>query len=186
VPCGASIMFFHLAALVSVAESMQKPFECAETNTIGTLVVAGRKRPRAKVKRLVLSSSAAPLWLQRWPMPKVETMPPEPKSPRPRLQSSMESLLPTFFGQRPASDCMFALFQRVGPRARIPAVSMPRRRAIFIDRALKNEPLTIYGDGKQTRDFIFVKDIVAANAHFALEFDGDRRFQCRWRKEHYH
>jgi UDP-glucose 4-epimerase len=38
-----------------------------------------------------------------------------------------------------------------------------------VHRALKNEPITIYGDGEQTRDFIFVKDIAAANAYFATE-----------------
>jgi UDP-glucose 4-epimerase len=40
---------------------------------------------------------------------------------------------------------------------------------IFIDRAVKNLPITIYGDGEQTRDFIFVKDIVAANVFFATQ-----------------
>ena len=38
---------------------------------------------------------------------------------------------------------------------------------IFIDKALRNEPLTIYGDGEQTRDFVYVKDVVAANAYLA-------------------
>ena len=40
---------------------------------------------------------------------------------------------------------------------------------IFIDRAMKHLPLTIHGDGEQTRDFIFVKDIAAANAYFATQ-----------------
>jgi UDP-glucose 4-epimerase len=40
---------------------------------------------------------------------------------------------------------------------------------IFIDRAVKQQPITIYGDGEQTRDFIFVKDIVAANVFFATQ-----------------
>jgi UDP-glucose 4-epimerase len=42
---------------------------------------------------------------------------------------------------------------------------------IFIDLALKNEPLIIHGDGEQTRDFVYVKDIVAANAFFATQSD---------------
>ena len=39
---------------------------------------------------------------------------------------------------------------------------------IFVAKALANEPITVFGDGEQTRDFIYVKDVVAANAHFAL------------------
>ena len=42
---------------------------------------------------------------------------------------------------------------------------------IFIDRAVKNEPVTIHGDGEQTRDFIYVKDVAAANAFFATQSD---------------
>jgi UDP-glucose 4-epimerase len=90
---------FHLAALVSVAESMQKPVECAETNTIGTLVVL-EEAARAKVKKLVLSSSAA-IYGDSPVVPKIEEMPPAPKSP--------------YAISKLASDGMPALFQRVRP-----------------------------------------------------------------------
>ena len=70
---------FHLAAMISVAESMQKPVECAETNTVGTLIVL-EEAARAKVKKLVLSSSAA-IYGDSPVVPKIEEMPPEPKSP---------------------------------------------------------------------------------------------------------
>jgi UDP-glucose 4-epimerase len=55
---------FHLAALVSVAESMQKPFECAETNTIGTLVVLEESGPRES-EEAGLEQFCRHLWLQR-------------------------------------------------------------------------------------------------------------------------
>src|SRR5579859_7813921 len=70
---------FHLAAMISVPESMQKPVECNEINTVGTLVVL-EEAARAKVKKLVLSSSAA-IYGDNPVTPKVETMLPEPKSP---------------------------------------------------------------------------------------------------------
>ena len=69
---------FHLAAKTSVPESMQKPIECNELNTTGTLVVL-EEAARAKVKKLVLSSSAA-IYGNNPVTPKVETMVPEPKS----------------------------------------------------------------------------------------------------------
>jgi UDP-glucose 4-epimerase len=53
---------------------------------------------------------------------------------------------------------------RQNPRSQY-AAAVP----IFIDRAVRNEPITIYGDGRQTRDFIYVKDIAAANAFFARQ-----------------
>ena len=54
---------------------------------------------------------------------------------------------------------------------------------IFIERALKNEPIIVFGDGEQTRDFIFVKDIVAANFFFADTNGEDRRVQPCLRQE---
>ena len=54
-------------------------------------------------------------------------------------------------------------------RGRTPRASTPPRCPFSLNRALKHEPLVIYGDGEQTRDFIFVKDIAAANVFFATE-----------------
>src|SRR5690348_17485271 len=70
---------FHLAAMISVPESMQKPVECNEINTTGTLVVL-EEAVRAGVKKLVFSTSAA-IYGDNPVTPKVETMLPEPKSP---------------------------------------------------------------------------------------------------------
>ncbi len=70
---------FHLAAMVGVPESMQKPVECNEINTTGTLVVL-EEAARARVKKLMFSSSAG-IYGDNPVTPKVETMLPEPKSP---------------------------------------------------------------------------------------------------------
>src|SRR5438128_10636497 len=70
---------FHLAAMVSVQESVQKPNECAEINALGTAIVL-EEAARARVKKLIFSSSAA-VYGDYPTIPKIESMPPEPKSP---------------------------------------------------------------------------------------------------------
>src|SRR5204862_5378019 len=70
---------FHLAAMVSVQESMQKSNECAEINTRGTAIVL-EEAARARVKKLIFSSSAA-IYGDNPAIPKIESMPAEPKSP---------------------------------------------------------------------------------------------------------
>src|SRR5215471_6795152 len=70
---------FHLAAMVSVLESMQKPNECAEINTRGTAIVL-EEAAQARVKKLIFSSSAA-IYGDNPTIPKIESMPAEPKSP---------------------------------------------------------------------------------------------------------
>src|SRR6266576_1079128 len=70
---------FHLAAMVSVQESVQKPNECAEINAWGTAIVL-EGGARARVKKLIFSSSAA-IYGDNPTIPKVENMPAEPKSP---------------------------------------------------------------------------------------------------------
>lgn len=156
---------FHLAALVSVAESMQKPVECAETNTVGTLVVL-EEAARAKVKKLVLSSSAA-IYGDSPAVPKIEEMPPAPKSPYAISKLDGEFYCRMFAAEAGLPTVSLRYFNVFGPRQN-PRSAYAAAVPIFIDRALKNEPVTIYGDGEQTRDFIFVKDVAAANAHFAL------------------
>ena len=157
---------FHLAAMISVPESMQKPVECNEINTTGTLVVL-EEAARAGVKKLVFSTSAA-IYGDNPVTPKVETMPPEPKSPYAITKLDGEFYCGMFVREGRLQTACLRYFNVFGPRQDQKsqyAAAVP----IFIDRAVKNEPITIYGDGGQTRDFIYVKDIVAANVFFATQ-----------------
>jgi len=157
---------FHLAAMISVPESMQKPVECNELNTGGTLIVL-EEAVRAKVKKLVLSSSAA-IYGDNPVTPKVETMFPEPKSPYAITKLDGEYYCGMFAREGWLSTTCLRYFNVFGPR-QDPKSQYAAAVPIFIDRAVKGEPITVYGDGEQTRDFIYVKDIVAANAFFATE-----------------
>ena len=155
---------FHLAAMISVPESMQQPIECSELNTTGTLVVL-EEATRAKVKKLVFSSSAA-IYGNNPVTPKVETMPPEPKSPYAITKLDGEFYCKMFTEEGRLPTACLRYFNVFGPR-QDPRSQYAAAVPIFIDRALRHEPVTIHGDGEQTRDFIFVKDIAAANAFFA-------------------
>ena len=157
---------FHLAAMISVPESMQKPVECTEINTIGTLVVL-EEAARAGVKKLVLSSSAA-IYGDNPVTPKLETMLPEPKSPYAITKLDGEYYCRMFTTEGRLQTACLRYFNVFGPR-QDPKSQYAAAVPIFIDRAVKNQPITIYGDGEQTRDFIYVKDIAAANAFFATE-----------------
>jgi UDP-glucose 4-epimerase len=157
---------FHLAAMISVPESMQKPVECNELNTTGTLVVL-EEAVRAGVKKLVLSSSAA-IYGDNPVVPKVETMLPEPKSPYAITKLDGEYYCKIFADQgRLATTCL-RYFNVFGPR-QDPQSQYAAAVPIFIERAVRGQAITIYGDGEQTRDFIYVKDIVAANVFFATQ-----------------
>ncbi len=157
---------FHLAAMISVPESMQKPIECDEINTKGTLVVL-EEAARAKVKKLVLSSSAA-IYGDNPVTPKIETMFPEPKSPYAITKLDGEYYCKMFSDEGRLQTACLRYFNVFGPR-QDPKSQYAAAVPIFIDRAVKHGPITIYGDGEQTRDFIYVKDIAAANAFFATE-----------------
>jgi UDP-glucose 4-epimerase len=156
---------FHLAAMVSVPESMEKPVECNETNTTGTLLVL-EEAARAGVKKLVFSSSAA-IYGNNPAVPKIETMRPEPESPYAITKLDGEFYCRLFAATARLPTVSLRYFNVFGPRQN-PRSAYAAAVPIFMDRALRQEPLLIHGDGSQTRDFIFVKDVVAANVHFAL------------------
>jgi UDP-glucose 4-epimerase len=157
---------FHLAAMISVPESMEKPIECCEINTNGTLVVL-EEAARAKVKKLVLSSSAA-IYGNNPVTPKIETMFPEPKSPYAITKLDGEYYCKMFTEEGRLQTACLRYFNVFGPR-QDPKSQYAAAVPIFIDRALKHEPINIYGDGEQTRDFIQVTDIAAANVFFAMQ-----------------
>ena len=122
---------------------------------------------RAKVKKVVLSSSAA-IYGDNPVTPKVETMLPEPKSPYAITKLDGEYYCKMFADEGRVPTACLRYFNVFGPR-QDPKSQYAAAVPIFIDRAVKNEPITIFGDGEQTRDFVFVKDIVAANVFFATQ-----------------
>ena len=157
---------FHLAAMISVPESMSKPVECNEINALGTLIVL-EEAATAGVKKLVLSSSAA-IYGDNPVVPKRETMLPEPKSPYAVTKLDGEFYCKLFADEGRLQTASLRYFNVFGPR-QDPNSQYAAAVPIFIDRAVKKLPITIYGDGEQTRDFVYVKDIVAANAFFATQ-----------------
>jgi len=157
---------FHLAAMISVPESMAKPIECNELNTTGTLIVL-EEAAKLGVKKLVLSSSAA-IYGDNPIVPKVETMLAEPKSPYAITKLDGEFYCKLFADTGRLPTACLRYFNVFGPR-QDPKSQYAAAVPIFIDRAVKNLPITIYGDGEQTRDFVYVKDIVAANVFFATQ-----------------
>ncbi|PQJ81258.1 NAD-dependent epimerase/dehydratase family protein [Polaribacter glomeratus] len=151
---------FHLAALVSVPESLTKISECVAINTIGTLNVLDAARETENCK-VILSTSAAnygdnPI------LPKVETMVSEPMTPYAITKLDGEYYLKMYEDQWNVPTTSLRYFNVFGPRQN-PKSAYAAAVPIFINKALQNEPITIYGDGLQTRDFVYVKDVVKAN-----------------------
>lgn len=156
---------FHMAALISVPESMEKIAECVELNVNGLLNVL-EEASAAGVKKLVLASSAA-IYGDNPTVPKVETMYPEPKSPYAITKLDGEYYLNMFRSEGKINTAAIRFFNVFGPR-QDPKGAYAAAVPIFIEKAVKNEDITVYGDGEQTRDFIYVKDIVGALS-FAVE-----------------
>lgn len=151
---------FHLAAFVSVPESFEKPQECFEINVDGLINVLDAAKEFG-AKKIVLSSSAA-IYGDNHSLPKTTDMKPSPKSPYGITKLDGEYYLNMYREMFNMGTISLRYFNVFGPRQN-PESQYAAAVPIFISKAVKNEPLTIYGDGTQTRDFIFVKDVVKAN-----------------------
>jgi len=151
---------FHLAAIASVAKSVEDPLATHETNLTGTLNVLLAAR-NCGVKKVVFSSSSA-VYGDEPTLPKREDMPPVPLSPYAVSKLAGEYYCGVFsklFGVKTVSLRYFNVFgPRQDPQAEYAAV-IPK----FITRLLKHQAPLIFGDGKQTRDFVYVTDVVKAN-----------------------
>ena len=161
-------LVFHLAALVSVPESMAKPGECVDLNVHGLLNVL-EASAAAGVRKLVFASSAA-IYGDNPAVPKLETMLPEPKSPYAITKLDGEYYLDLFHRERGLETAALRFFNVFGPR-QDPKGAYAAAVPIFIEKALAGDDIQVHGDGEQTRDFIYVQDIVGALA-FAAETPG--------------
>ena len=158
--CEGARAVFHLAAKISVAESMQDPIGTVAINTIGTLNVLAAAA-RCGVKTVVFSSSAA-IYGDNPASPKLESMIPEPKSPYAVSKLDGEFYLRMFREQHGIQTISLRYFNVFGPRQ---DPDSPYAAAIpsFVELALAGQDLTIFGDGEQTRDFVYVDDVAQAN-----------------------
>ena len=154
----------HLAALVSVAESMERPHETVEMNVVGLLNVLESARQHT-VRKLVFASSAA-VYGENPAQPKLETQTPDPRSPYAvtKLDGEYYCALYDREGWLPTACLRF--FNVFGPR-QDPNSAYAAAVPILLERARTGQPLTIHGDGGQTRDFIHVADIAGALAFVA-------------------
>lgn len=151
---------FNLAAMISVPESIEKPEECVNINVLGLLNVLDAAK-KHKVKKVVHSSSAA-VYGDDPVLPKKVDMRPKPLSPYGITKLDGEYYLQMYKDQYNLNTTSLRYFNVFGPR-QDPKSQYAAAVPIFIYKALKNDTITIYGDGEQTRDFIFVKDVVKAN-----------------------
>ncbi|MBN1364269.1 MAG: NAD-dependent epimerase/dehydratase family protein [Syntrophaceae bacterium] len=163
---GCSVVL-HLAASVGNKRSIDDPLTDANINVIGTLNVLEAARKHG-IKRIVFSSSAG-IFGELKTLPIVEDHPQDPDSPYGTSKLAAEKMCLVYnklYGMR---NVCLRYFNVYGLNQRYDAYGnvIP----IFANRILRGKPLTIYGDGEQTRDFVNVADVAAANIAAALSSD---------------
>jgi len=155
---------FHLAALASVPMSVKNPINSNKNNVDATVKLLNASKD-AEISKLIFSSSSA-VYGENPNMPLSENEPLMPTSPYAASKASCELYCQSFFESYGLSTVSLRYFNVFGPRQDVNsqyAAVIPN----FIHSLVNNKQATIYGDGEQTRDFIYVKDIVKANIEAA-------------------
>ncbi|WAI01379.1 SDR family oxidoreductase [Methanogenium organophilum] len=158
--CAGADGVFHEAAVASVPRSVADPVGSNAVNVDGTLNVLVAARD-AGVRKVVLASSAAN-YGDNPNLPLKETEPPRPQSPYAAQKVMNEYYARLFTELYGLETTCLRYFNVFGPR-QDPSSPYSGVISIFIDRISVGDPITIYGDGTQTRDFIYVSDVVRAN-----------------------
>jgi UDP-glucose 4-epimerase len=159
---GAFDVIVHLAAQIDVRRSVADPLFDASVNILGTLNIleSVRTSGRAAKTRVVFSSTGGAIYGDLATPPTVETTPKEPDSPYAISKLAVEHYL-SYYTRIHGLDTVVIRFGNVyGPR------QDPHGEAgvvaIFCGRLLEGRPLTIFGDGSQTRDYVHVTDVAEA------------------------
>lgn len=151
---------FHLAAIPRVPLSIEDPVNTSKVNVLGTVNVF-KAAVDSKVKRVVFASSSSIYGAQE-KLPLVENMSPNPLSPYGLQKLIGEQYAKMFVSLFKIQIVCLRYFNVYGPR-----IDFNSDYSLVLGKFLKlksqNKPLTIYGDGEQTRGFCFVEDVVDAN-----------------------
>jgi len=161
---GGCDVVFHLAASVGNKRSIDDPIDDSSVNVIGTLQVLEAAR-KAGVRKIVASSSAG-IYGELRSMPIHESHPLDPLTPYGASKLCMEKQCLAYAATHGMEAVALRYFNVYGPNQRFDAYGnvIP----IFVFNALQGRPITIFGDGMQTRDFVNVADVVQANIKAAL------------------
>jgi nucleoside-diphosphate-sugar epimerase len=158
--CREVSSIYHQAALPSVPRSIQDPLGCNQANVDATVKLLDSAR-QAGIKRIVYAGSSS-AYGNTPSLPKREDMLPAPLSPYAVSKLAGEYYMQAFcrvFGLETVTLRYFNVF---GPH-QDPTSQYSGVLAIFISRMLRNEAVTIYGDGEQSRDFTYIENVVAGN-----------------------
>ena len=151
---------FHLAAQTEVTKSIADPKFDAQINIMGTLNLLEHMRA-AGVKRIIFSSTGGAIYGETDRIPTPETSPAIPESPYGIAKLTLDNYLQFYQNVHGFSTCSLRYSNVYGPR------QLPKGEAgvvaIFIQSLLQGKQCTIRGDGKQTRDLVYVHDVVNAN-----------------------
>ena len=153
-------VIFHQAAVVSVSQSVNDPVESAMVNDIGTLFVLEAAR-KNNVRRTILASSSA-VYGDDPQLPKHENMSPKPLSPYAVQKLTGEFYARLYHNLYGLETVCLRYFNVYGPR-QDPSSPYSGVISIFMTKAASKESPVIYGDGNQSRDFVFVENVVKAN-----------------------
>ncbi|TWT95309.1 UDP-glucose 4-epimerase [Botrimarina colliarenosi] len=151
---------FHEAAIASVPASLRTPLESHAACMTGTVAVLTAAR-EAGVRRVVMAASAA-AYGDQLSAAKRETDPPKPLSPYAASKLASELYCQAFTAAFGLETVALRYFNVFGPR-QDPASEYSAVIPIFVTKLLAGERPVIYGDGMQSRDFVYVEDVVQAN-----------------------
>ncbi|MGD8762024.1 MAG: SDR family oxidoreductase [Desulfobacteraceae bacterium] len=153
-------VIFHLAAMISVPQTIEDPVESASINEMGTLYVLETARKKG-IRRVIFSSSCA-VYGDTPELPIKESMPLNPGSPYAIQKITAEHYLRLGYELYGLETISLRYFNVYGPR-QDPSSPYSGVISIFMNQAIRNQSPVIYGDGNQSRDFIHVTDVVTAN-----------------------
>ncbi len=156
---------FHQAALVSVPRSIEEPKLNHDVNVTGAFHLFEAAR-QAGVKRVVYASSAA-VYGDTPSLPAREDDPPNPITPYAAAKLMNEQMAAAYNRSYGTQFVGLRYFNVFGPR-QDPSSPYSGVLSIFCQAAITGQGVTIYGDGRQTRDFLFVSDVAAANLAAAV------------------